>query len=520
MSDKSWQELLEELESRRARATQMGGPERIERERKLGRNPVRTRLELLLDADSFTEFGRLTTMPAEDGNGASPTSFICGVGRIDGRPVAVGAEDFTVQGGAAGVHLSESKGQFGGFIEEISHAYRVPLVLLLQGVGGSLLTQEAKGYAPLLAGFEMFPIMELLSEVPVVAGVFGPTAGSSAARAVAAHFSVMSEENGCLFVGGPPVVKDALGLEIDKFELGGADVHARGSGVIDNAADSEAEMLGQMRRFLAFLPSDCHHLPPTGQASKQPERNPEELLDLVPSSGRRPYDVHKVIEAIVDGSSFFEIAPKFGRAVCVGLARIDGYPVAIVASNPMHNAAAIDGPAADKQARFVEMADTFHLPIVYLADVPGFMIGPGAEKSGVLRRGMRAIQAIRRATVPVFTIQMRRSFGLAAAATGNTDGRSLRLAWPTGVWGDLPSRGGVEAAYRNTIESSADPEGTRAALIDRFDQINSIWKSVELFAGVEEVIDPRETRDFLTRLVALTYETALPAAKQGPQVRV
>lgn len=515
-----WDTLLGELEQRRRFANAMGGPERLERERENGRSSARDRIGRLSDAGTFHELGSLTTMPTGPGAPPQPTSFICGLARIDGRPVAVGAEDFTVQGGATGVQLARHKGPLGGFIEELAFAYEVPLVLLLQGVGGSVMAQEAKGFSPLLPGMSLFPMLELLGRVPVVAGVFGPTAGSSAARAAAAHFSIMSEPNGCLFVGGPPVVKEAIGVDIDKMTLGGADVHARGSGVIDNVAQDEDELIATMRRFLSYLPSNVRSLPPRAEDRPAPARPPDEILNVVPANGRRPYDVRELIECLVDAESVLEVAPAYGRSLCAALVRIDGHPVGMLASDPRHLAGALDGAAAEKQARFVELCDTFHLPLVYLADVPGFMVGPESERTGVLRRGLRAIQAIHRASVPVFTVQVRRSFGLAANATGNSHGNSIRYAWPTGQWGDMPAPGGVEAAFGQQIKNSDDPAAMRAQLLKRFGEIDSMWRTVELFGGVEEVIDPRETREVLQTMVKLAYETARPGPKAGPQVRV
>ena len=508
----NWDELLGELEARRAAAREGGGEARMEREHANGRYPARERIERLVDAGSFVELGMLATTPPD-----KPSTFLCGTAHINGQAVAVGAEDFTVHGGGVGVHLQRYKGGWGGFIEELAYEYAIPLVLLMQGVGGSVAMQESKGYPVLLSGQGTFPVFELLDRVPVVAAVLGPTAGSSAARAAISHFSLMSRPNGCLFAGGPPLVKQATGVEVDKFELGGADVHTRVSGVIDNAVDTEEEAFTQIRAFLSYLPPNTT-LRAARVEAKPPARDPDSLLKALVPNSRRVYNPYKVIEAVVDADSFFEIAPDFGRSLRVGLGRIEGHAVGVLATDGRHLAGAMDGDSSDKQTRFVELCDAFHVPLVYFVDVPGFMIGPEAERSGVLRRGSRALQAIHRATVPVYTVQLRRSFGLAGQGTGSANRMSLRLAWPTGTWGDLPVTSGIEAEFRAEIEAAEDPAVKRREIMERFEQQSSMWRTVEKF-GVEEVIDPRETRGALTRLLDLAAQAPISGPKRGPQVR-
>jgi acetyl-CoA carboxylase carboxyltransferase component len=512
----SWEALLAELERRKAFSLTSGGADRVEREHGRGRLVARERIDLLADPGSFRELGGLATTPAAGGE-QLPSSLVCGICAVDGRPVAVAAEDFMVAGGGVGVHLARLKGSWGGFIEELAYEYRIPLVILLNGVGGSIVVQEVKGYPALVSTMTLFPMLELLSRVPVVAAVMGPTGGSSAARATLSHFSLINRPSGCLFVAGPPVVRQALGTTIDKMDLGGADVHLR-SGVIDNGGDSDADVCGQIRQFLAYLPRNVWELPGRVETGDPVDRPIDEVLEIVSPNGRRPYDCHALIRAIVDRDTFFELAPEYGPSLRVGLARIDGHAVGILASDSRHLAGALDGPSSDKQARFAELCDTFHLPIVYLADVPGFMVGPDAEKTGVLRRGTRAVAAIQRVSVPVFSIQVRRAYGMAAQGTGSTNRLSLRIAWPSGEWGDMPVSGGIEAEFRPLIESAPDPEAKRKELLEQFAYQTSIWRTVEKF-GVEEMIDPRDTRKLLAELLALTEGALTPGPKAGPQVR-
>ncbi|MEZ5924663.1 MAG: carboxyl transferase domain-containing protein [Hyphomicrobiaceae bacterium] len=507
MEHEGWKPLMAELAERRKRALDAGGADRIAREHRLGRSTARERIAALADPGSFLEFGTLVTTPTEKGD-MGPT-FICGLGEIDGRPVAIGAEDFTVEGGAVGVHLQRIKGSWGGFIEELALGYRIPLVLLMQGTGGSVLIQELKGYAELQATNPLYPVFELLDKVPVLTAVLGPTAGSSAARASIAHFSVMSKDNGCLFTGGPPVVRQALGRKVDKFELGGWEVQAKTAGLIDNAAETEAEALAELRQALSYFPQNAACRPSVTPDGAWLQNDQDALLSIVNPDPRWPYDAQALIHCLADSGTFFEIGPDYGQALRVGFARFEGHVAGVLATDARHMAGALETHSSQKQTRFIETCDAFDIPLVYLADVPGFMVGPEAERAGTLKFASEAVRAIQQTKVPVFTVQVRRSFGLGGQATGNGNPTSLRLAWPSGVWGDMPVEGGVEAAYRAELEAAApeDRAALKRRLAERFDAQTSIWRTVERF-GVEEMIDPRETRRYLGRLLRLAY--ALP----------
>lgn len=502
-----WEALLADLEQRREVALASSGPERIAREHRYGRSTARERIAKISDPGSFLEIGTFVTTPTEGGSPLAST-FVCGLCEIDGRPVAIGAEDFSVEGGGAGVHLARYKGGWGGFIEEFAMGYKIPLVMLINGVGGSILLQDAIGYPELQSAHPTYPMFDLLEQVPVLAAVLGPTAGSSAARAHISHFSVMTSDNGCLFAGGPPVVKQALGLEIDKFALGGVAVHTRASGLIDNAADNEDAALDQIRRVLAFLPDNVCHRPPIGVDWNANDQN--DIYSIVSPSLRRAYDAQALIRCIVDQDTFFEIAPDYGRSLRTGFARIEGHTIGILASDARFVAGSLDVPSSLKQAKFVELCDRFHIPIAYLVDVPGFLVGPKAEEAGVLKFGAMALRAIQQAQVPVITVQLRRSFGLGGVATGSRNPMSLRLVWPSAAWGDMPIEGGVEAAFRAELEAAAPEE--RAALKEkltkRFEEQTSIWRAVENFEA-EEMINPRDTRKYLARLLKLAYRAPL-----------
>lgn len=507
---KGWEPLLEEISKRRDIAYQGGGQKRIHREHSHGRNSARERIDLLADKGSFLEFGTLVSTPTEDGSLLAST-FVCGLAEIDGRPVAIGVEDFTVEGGGTGVHLTRYKGGWGGFIEELALGYKLPLILLMQGVGGSLILQQELGYPQLQAGNAVYPCFQLLDTVPVLAAVLGPTAGSSAARAHMTHFSVMSEDNGCLFAGGPPLVKQALGQDIDKYELGGADVQARQSGLINNVATDELNALKQVRDVLTYLPD---HVGLKTQPSREwSEPDAEKILHIVSPNPRRTHDAIALINCIVDIDSFFEVGVGFGKSVRIGFARIEGHVVGICSSDNKHLGGALDSPSSEKQTHFISVCDIFHIPVVYIADVPGFIIGRDAEASGTLKYGAKTLHAIQTAKIPIYTLQVKRSYGLGGIATGNGNPTSVRIAWPSASWGDLPMEGGVEAAYKKELDAvpAEDRKKLRDELTQQFESQTSIWRTVEKF-GVEEMIDPRETRKYLSRLLKLAHR--LPVDKE------
>lgn len=504
-----WQALLAELDRRRDIALAGSGPDRIAREHRYNRGTARERIAKISDPGTFLEIGTFVTTPTEDGSLLAST-FICGLCEIDGRPVAIGAEDFSVEGGGTGVHLNRYKGGWGGFIEEFAIGYKIPLVMLINGVGGSILLQDAIGYPELQSSNPTYPMFDLLEQVPVLAAVLGPTAGSSAARAHISHFSVMTSDNGCLFAGGPPVVKQALGLEIDKFALGGAAIHTRSSGLIDNQADDEDAALAQVKQVLSFLPDNVTSKPAVND--EWAANDQQDLLSIVSPSLRRAYDVHALVRCLADKDTFFEIAPDYGRSLRTGFARIEGHAVGVLASDARFVAGSLDVQSSLKQAKFVELCDRFHIPIAYLVDVPGFLVGPKAEEAGVLKFGALALRAIQQAKVPVITVQVRRSYGLGGVATGSRNPMSLRLVWPSAAWGDMPIEGGVEAAFRAELEAAPAEQRAelKAKLTERFQAQTSIWRAVENF-GAEEMIDPRDTRKYLARLLKLAYRRPLEA---------
>ena len=518
----SWDDELKELELRRAKAREHGGAHWVGREHAKDRLTARERIDLLLDPGSFQEVGMLAAMPTPDGK--LPAGLVCGFGRLDGRTIAVAAEDYTVAMGTwTGLYLGKSKGIFPGYIEDLAYRMELPLVVFLQGIGGDVDSPGDANSNVLPSAMSVHPLLALLSRVPMVAAVMGPCAGGSAARAACSHFSLMSRPNAVVFGGGPPLVEHALGQKVDKNELGGHEVHTQHSGVIDNAFDTEEEAVAMIRRFLSYLPGNVHALPPRlDPVDDDPvERSCDRMLKVVrPDQPRRSYDPRLLLNDIFDRDSFFEIGPEWARSLVVGLARLGGMTVGVLANSGLHAGGALTPDAADKQARFVEMCDTFHVPLVYLVDTPGIMIGPEVERAGLLRRAVRAVTAIQRATVPVVTLHIRRSFGIGAMAAGNPDGLSINLAWPTLIQGamGLPIEGAAAQLYKDELATAEDPKAFLAEVVQRLREKVSVWAAAEQF-GVEDVIDPRETRQVLYRWLDAATQSQRPGPKHGPQYR-
>jgi len=515
----SWQNEVDELHRREELAKEMGGTERIQRQHDNNRLTVRERIDALVDQGSFHEIGALAGKALYNDSGEitdfTPSNFVLGTARITGRRVVVGGDDFTVRGGAADAKV----GNKSGYGEQYALEMRQPLVRLIDGSGGggSVKTLEIEGhsYIPQLPGLET--TMKLMGHVPVVCACMGSVAGLGAVRATISHFSLMVKDSSQLFVAGPPVVERGFGKAVGKNELGGSQIHAHGSGAIDNEVASEQEAFDTIARFLSYLPQNVWQAPPRISCDDPVNRRDEELLSIIPRDRRQVYQIRKIVSHLVDAGSFFELSPGYGQSLLVGLARFNGYTVGIMANDTKHLGGAVDAAASEKMMRFVDLCDTFHLPIVNLVDNPGFLIGMQAEEQGTVRLGSRALMACLQATVPWVSIIIRRCYGVAGAGHGNADKLNLRYAWPSADWGSLPIEGGVQAAYRREIEAAEDPDDKRQALEDSLEQYRSPFRTAEAF-GIEEVIDPRDSRPLLCDWVEMAYE--IIPTQLGPKTRI
>ncbi|MEZ5558860.1 MAG: carboxyl transferase domain-containing protein [Pseudomonadales bacterium] len=496
----SWEREVREIERRRQLAQQQGGKDGIARQHAQGRLTIRERIDALLDPGSFQEQGRATALPEYDDSdellGFVPANYVVGFGRIDGRRAVVGGEDFTLKGGspnAAGLRKSV-------YAEHLAARFRVPLVRLLEGGGGSVRGSARKGGTvgePVYAEPRFRIIADAMTQVPIASAALGAVAGFPAGRLVASHFSVMTRHTAQVLIGGPALVERALGVRLSKDELGGAQVHAY-SGVVDNLAEDEYDAFRQIRRFLGYLPANVWQRAPRVASDDDPERMEQELLSAVPRDANAPFDMRAIVAMIVDRDSLFEMGASYGPSQICALARLDGQPVGILANDCRHYAGAMTAEAAQKYRRFVELCDTFHLPIVNFVDQPGFMIGPEVERAGTIRYGMAAVAAAVQATVPWASIQVHKGFGVATAAHYGSD--AYVLSWPSVETGALPLEGGVAVVYRREIASAEDPEAKRRELEERLRASRSPFPRAESFA-VHELIDPRETRPYLCQWI-------------------
>lgn len=491
----------------------MGGPEKVERQHRAGRLTVRERVDLLLDEGSFHEVGALTGRAEYEGTALTdfmPANFVMGRGRVEGQPVVVGGDDFTVRGGAADASIFAKQ----VMAEQMANELRIPLVRLVDGTGGggSVKSLDTMGrtYVPFNPGWEW--VVDNLATVPVVGLCLGPVAGLGAARVVTSHYSVMVRESSQLFVAGPPVVA-RLGEDVGKEELGGSEIHTR-TGTVDDEVESEEEALEVTRRFLSYLPPSVHDLASRAEPADDPNRRDESLLATIPKDRRKVYKVRRIIEAVVDAGTFLEMGRRWGRSAVTGLARLDGWPVAVLANDPYVYGGGWTADAARKVERFVDLADTFHLSVVHLVDNPGFVIGRDAEHEATIRHGARALAAIYQAEVPWCSVILRKVFGVAGAAHQNAARLRYRYAWPSGDWGSLPLEGGIEAAFKAQLEEADDPDALRAEIEARMNLVRSPFRTAEAFM-IEEIIDPRDSRPLLCEFAALTA----PLRKSGRRER-
>ena len=493
----SWKKETVEINKRRKLAKAQGGKEAIKTQHDKGRLTLRERIELLLDKDTFQEQGEIAGGVEIDSEGklesVTPANFILGFGKINNQQVVVGGEDFTVKGGspnAAGLRKSV-------YTEELALKYKVPLIRLHEGGGGSVAGPGKKsgsyGGDPVFSKSRFKSVADTLKEIPVASAALGPVAGMPAARFVASHFRVMTKETAQILVAGPAVVERAFGKKMTKEELGGSEIHKL-NGVTDNVAISEEDAFMQIKSFLSFMPQNIYEISEKIDCDDPVERQEEELLSVIPKDRKRSYEMRDIVKLVFDKDSFFEMTKYFGRGIITGFARINGYPVAIFANDSNFYAGSMSAEGAQKTTRFIKLCDTFKLPIVSLVDEPGFLIGPDAEKAGTILHGTEAVLATTESQVPWTTIMIRKSFGVAAAAHYGPDG--YVLAWPSAESGPLPLEGGVAVAFKKEIAADKDPEAKRKELEEKMAKNQNPFPRAEAFS-VHEIIDPRETRKYI-----------------------
>lgn len=545
----TWQDQLDEVATLRALAVKRLAPDSddpgVVRQRDRGKLTCRERIDLLLDAGSFREVGSIAGFASYDEDGGiaafTPANSVGGWGRLDGRIAVVCADDFTSRGG----HADGAIGAKSGYLDRLAMEMQVPSVRLLDGSsgGGSVAAmvpeqkktgestaKESSGaitagrprvaggggsFLPGHLGSSMYA--EQLATIPVVNMLLGSVVGIGAAKAVLGHFSVMVRDIAQLFVAGPPVVTHAMGYDITKEELGGWHIHCT-NGSVDNLAESEQEAAAMARRFLSYLPQSVYEAPPVLPADPgdPPDRRDEELFTLIPRKRTTTFDIRRAITLMADRNSFFEIGPLWGTDQVTGFCRFNGHPVGVIASDSRHiNGGALTADGCDKLKRHLDLCDVFHVPVLNLVDNPGFAVGLEHEKTGTIRKGGEWMVAFAQVNIPIFTVVMRRSFGVAGNNYATPRSRpSMRVVWPAADVGGIPPEGGIEAAYKRQLAEAEDPEALRAELNARIESVRGPTGPLNRFQ-IEEMIDPRDTRRYICEWIEAAYRIVSQPAFLG-----
>jgi acetyl-CoA carboxylase carboxyltransferase component len=507
--------LVEELHARRERARLGGGPEKIERQHAADKLTARERLDLLIDAGSFTELG-IHGRPhfaqrAMEGKDAPADGVVTGYGKIDGRLVAVCAYDFTVMAGSMGMtgELKVTR------LRELALQKRIPFVWLLDSAGARI--QEAAGSLFAGSGFLFREEVVMSGVIPQIAALMGPCAAGTAYIPGLADFVPMVKGRGSMALAGPHLVKAVTGEDVTQEELGGSKIHTKISGVGDLEVKSDEECIQAIKDYLSYFPQNCEQPPPIGETADPHDRMDEELLDVLPASNRQPYDMYDVIRRIVDDGVYFDLKPRFARTVVTCLARMGGRPVGIVANQPKHLGGILENDSADKAARFVNLCDSYGIPLLFLQDVPGFMVGTKVEHAGIIRHGAKMLYAVSNATVPKITVIVRKAYGAGYyVMCGKAYEPDLIVAWPTAEISVMGAEGAVNIIGRSAIEAADDPDAARKQMED------AVRATIDPYiaagnAMIDDIIDPRETRPVVIKALEMsaTKRVERPWKKQG-----
>jgi acetyl-CoA carboxylase carboxyltransferase component len=507
--------LVEELHERRRKIEQGGGPEKIEKQHEREKLTARERLALLIDPGTWTELGihgrPHFSQRAMDGVEAPADGVVTGYGKVDGRLVAVCAYDFTVMAGSMGMtgELKVSR------LRDLALSKRIPFVWLLDSAGARI--QEAVGSLFAGSGHLFREEVVMSGVIPQVAALMGPCAAGTAYIPGLADFVPMVKGRGSMALAGPYLVKAVTGEDVSQEDLGGSRVHCRKSGVADLEVADDEECIERIKQYLSFFPTNCEQPPPVRPVSDPIDRMDEDLLDVLPESNRKPYDMYEVIRRIVDDGEWFDMKPQFAKTIITCFARMGGRPVGIVASQPKQLGGILENDSADKAARFINLCDAFGIPLLFLQDVPGFMVGTKVESAGIIRHGAKMLYAVSRATVPKITVVIRKAYGAGYyVMCGKAYEPDLIVAWPTAEISVMGAEGAVNIILRKQVEAADDPEAKRAELVGNFQKIIDPY----IAAGndmIDDIIDPRETRPVVCRALELaaTKRVERPWKKHG-----
>ncbi|HEY1834362.1 MAG TPA: acyl-CoA carboxylase subunit beta [Solirubrobacteraceae bacterium] len=496
--------LVEDLEARRAEIRLGGGEEKIARQHEQEKLTARERLALLIDEGTFVEMGMHGrphfSVRAMEGKKAPADGVITGYGKVDGRLVAVCAYDFTVMAGSMGMtgELKVAR------LRELALTKRIPFVWLLDSAGARI--QEAVGSLFAGSGHLFREEVVMSGVIPQIAALMGPCAAGTAYIPGLADFVPMVKGRGSMALAGPHLVRAAVGEDVTQEELGGSRVHCRKSGVGDMEVASDEECIERIKQYLSFMPQNCEEAPPlrsSAALSDPVERRDEGLLDVLPESNRKPYDMYEVIRRVVDDGEYFDMKGQWAKTIITCFARFGGRPAGIVANQPKHLGGILDNDSADKAARFVNLCNAFSIPLVFLMDVPGFMVGTKVEAEGIIRHGAKMLYAVANATVPKITVITRKAYGAGYyVMNGRAYEPDLIVAWPSAEISVMGAEGAVEIVMRKQVEEADDPVAKKAELVAAYRQIIDVY----IAAGndmIDDVIDPRETRETICRALEM-----------------
>ena len=513
-------ERVQELAAERTRIQQMGGADKIQKQHERGKLTARERLARFFDGGQYFEVGILGTQMG--GSSSSPgdrppaDAVICGYGEVNGRMVAVAAYDFTVKGGSIGL-VGETKVTR---IRELALRCRMPMVWFIDSAGARI-DPQGQG-SDLIATFagtgHLFREEVLMSGVvPLCAAMVGPGAAGTAYIPGLADFVPMVKGIGSMALGGPPLVKAVTGQDISEQELGGSKVHCEVSGVGDIEVPNEEACLLILKDYLGYMPQHCAEKPPIVPCDDPIDRRDEALLDVLPASTRQSYDMYSIIKAVVDHGRFLDLKPRWAKNIITCLGRIGGYPVGIVANNPKQLGGILDVNSADKAAHFMQICDAFNIPLVFLMDVPGFMVGSKVEHEGIIRHGAKMLHIMAAATVPKLTVVVRKGYGAGYyVMAGRAYEPDLLVAWPGAEISVMGAEGMVGIAGKKLFGGNEPPLEMKQQLVAMLQQQIDINK-VGGWGLIDDVIDPRDTRKILANGLKLAWNRTVerPTRKRG-----
>ena len=498
----AFEEKLADLKRRKAHALAMGGVEKLERRRAEGHLNARERIERLLDPGSFVESGLYATSHRPEARERTPADGkIAGYGRIEGRAVALVSNDFTVMGASSSV----VNGKKIRHMREVATRNGMPLVFLGESAGARMPDRMGAAGRAILG--QDPAEYQRLRQSPWVSALLGPCYGSSTWYACMCDYVVM-RKGALMAVASSRVTSMAINQPIDAEELGGWKLHAETTGLVDLVVNSDEEALAAIRRFLGYLPSHHGEAPPRCPVPEGAGGEAERILDLVPENPSKVYDVRKVIEAVVDPGSLLELKARFGKSICIALARLDGRSVGVIANNPMFKGGAIDVDACAKATGFLVFCDSFNIPLVFLVDQPGFLIGLDGERRGAPGKIINWMNALPLVTVPKISVVIRKSYGQAYLNMGGGKNSDEVVCWPSADLGFMAPAVGANVLQGGKVTD--DPERQRQ-LADEISRDTSAWGLAQLYEA-QAVIDPRETRDCLVSLLAVHRE------RQGSEI--